>query len=183
MVWENTTRRYELRNARIVAAIDGGGAMIETGDFVYEEGRHPTRFSDDGTGDPPWLELFYGFSVIDAPTPDATESVEARILIDGDGEAGRMEIRGNGWIGYDENGFVNGWFETPPKMLLDHGAKMPDWPVDPKRGELSFGEWMAHMEATKPRTSAEYDRATRSRDGIDKDWPGALDVDDDDDED
>ena len=166
MVWENTTRKYELRNASVIAMIEGGGAMIETGDFVYEEGRTPNRYSDDGTAHPPMLETLFGFSVIDAPDPDATESVEALIVIDGDGEAGRMEIRGDGWIGYDENGFVSGWFDDSPKMLLDHGAKMPEYPDRPGQ-ELSRAEWLAHMEVTRPRTSAEYDRATRSRDGID----------------
>jgi hypothetical protein len=164
MAWDNLQRRYEVRNARIVATVLGGGALIESGNFVYEEGRWP--HPGDGPTRPPLLSLSYTFETLDAPDFDAAESVQARIIIDGEGEAGRLEIRGDGWIGYTEHGFLTGYFDRAPDMLLDY-VEAADDPEEDTVSESMPERWAKRMELIKPKTSAEYDRATRGREWAD----------------
>ena len=163
MPWNNTTRDYELRDARIVALILGGGAIVERGDFVFREGRDPISFTDEeDPTNPPLLEYICGFRPLDAPEPEASESTEARIVIEGESEGGRLEIRGPGWVGYDDRGFFSGWFDDPPKMILD---RLPRVLPDKDERPLSPAEVDALYDSIRPRTSAEYDRATRCREG------------------
>jgi hypothetical protein len=120
--WDDMTATYTLTNVRIVATLDHeGGAIVETVDRLEcYEGR-TYQIYGSGTGEGPYtyaLEYGLGFSVADAPAPDAAQSSMARIVLCGTHTNGiRVEMRGDGWIGYDNLGNVEGRFDEPPVIL------------------------------------------------------------------
>lgn len=44
MAWDNLVRTYAIRDARIVVTIDDGGAVVEKGDFEFDEGRYLSTY-------------------------------------------------------------------------------------------------------------------------------------------
>lgn len=159
--WPDRCISYELTGARIVAIVVGGGALVETMDLRYDEGRMAMAYSEphDYAHKPPELEPLYSFT----QTPDvehlASELIEASIVIDGAYDDGQLEIRGKGWIGYDDNGRLSGWFDEPPQMLLDtlperEPGNDDDWSVD---------KWEREMGKHPPLPTAQFDRACRGR--------------------
>lgn len=161
MAWENLVTSYTIRNARIVAMLKDGGAIVETGDFEYREGRYATEYGGAGRDHPCQLEHTASFGTLDAPAPDASEVTQARIIIDGECEDGPVEIRGEGWFGYDEKGNVEGRFEPGlPDILLDF---VPEVEPDPGEPKMSTREWLEYSLNLKAKTSAQFERAARGR--------------------
>ena len=147
------TYSFEMTDARVVAILDeGGGAVVEEGlSLTLTEGRLATIPSRDGGFDRD--EYNFGFMVTGGDDPEASEAVEARIVLTGTDDAGRLlDIRGHGWIGYDNHGAIDGFFEDPPTILI-HRKGTGDRPSDLDR------LWSGHP----PQPSAEYLRASRGR--------------------
>lgn len=106
---------FRIKEARIVAAIHGGGAIVEHANLIFTEGRSWEGGSDGSSR----LGYHALFEREDAD-PLASEGVEARIIITGQHECGKaIEIRGDGYFGYDDNGCVEGTFEEPPLILVE----------------------------------------------------------------
>lgn len=167
MAWDNLKTTYVIRNARIVAMVKDGGAIVEQGDFSYEEGRWATEYGGSQRENPPRLEHTASFQTLGAPVPDAGEAVEARIVIDGTCDDGPIEIRGNGWFGYDDNGNIEGRFEPSlPDIFLD---TMPPHEPEPE-DEMSFEERVDWIGNLKVKTSPQFERAARGR-SFDDDKP------------
>lgn len=158
MAWDGLEIGYKIASARVVAMLDDGGAMVITGDVECIEGRTPIGYSENDARNPPRLEYVFRFVVGEDREPDATLSVEAQIVIDGTHRDGPLEIRGRGWIGYDELGNCGGWFEHPPAMLLD---TMPT--SDSTDGHMSPEEWARTIGQREPKTTPEFERAARGR--------------------
>lgn len=160
MAWNDLTVRYPLDNARLVAMVSGGGVVIETGAFDYTEGRSPISFDDPGTpNENPTLQFVARFGVRDAPVPEASEAVEARIVLSGIHSDGPFEIRGEGWFGYDEHGNPEGWFEEPPVILVDSLGERA--PFDEK--PMTDAEFQAYLKEVHPRPPRQYRQALRAR--------------------
>jgi hypothetical protein len=160
MAWDNLARTYAIRDARIVVLIDDGGAAVEKGDFEFDEGRYLISYGGDPDR-PPQLEWGASFRTLGAGAPDKAVMIEGRIVIDGTCDDGRIEIRGNGWFGYDEKGQVDGRFEPDiPVILLDSA---PEKARDPDEPPYDPTAWSAYMDTIEPQTSAEYERAARGR--------------------
>jgi hypothetical protein len=105
MVWGDTTTTYVICQARIVAMVKDRGAIVELGDFEFEEGRLAVEYGGvDADQHPPLLEYTAAFRTLGAGMSDAGEAVEARIVILGTCDDGPIEIRGDGWFGYDDKG-------------------------------------------------------------------------------
>lgn len=158
MAWDGLEVGYQIANARIVAMLEDGGAVVVTGDVQCVEGRNAIGYSEDDSNNPPRLEYVFRFAVGEDRDPNATVSVEAQIVIDGTHHDGPLEIRGQGWIGYDELGNCCGWFEQPPVMLLD---TMPTY-EGPDRS-VSQEEWVRTISQREPKTTPEFARAARGR--------------------
>jgi len=122
---DSFTVDFTVDNARVVATLGSdGGALVEQVTTLHcSEGRLYTfQLAEDGA-DLHAFEYYFGFHQVDDGDPLASRSVEARIVIEGTHSSGnRLEIRGNGWIGYDDKGNLEGHFEAPPVILTD------DWP-------------------------------------------------------
>ncbi|KQN22796.1 MULTISPECIES: hypothetical protein [unclassified Sphingomonas] len=162
-LWRNMQTAYEIRDARIVGAVDGGGALVETRDVIFKEGRVPL-IKGSNADHSPALEYMAGFAepaVSDDPQASAFNT--ARIVIAGTHAIGRIEIRGQGWIGYDECGLLAGWFENPPAILIDaENCERPRMDPTPalSREVLSILDGTA-PEYSEPNPSAEYLSAVR----------------------
>ena len=159
MAWTGIAATYIIRDARIVVLVQNGGAVVETRDIEYTEGRHASDYNRDLGEELPSLNLLHGFTEVDAPVPDAMVTVPGRIVIDGMTENGRIEIRGHGDFGYDERGHILGDFDDLPVILIDKFEQ----PETEDRNGMTIEEWSAHMDSIEPQTSAEFDRATRGR--------------------
>lgn len=84
--------------------------------------------------------------------------VPGRIVIDGMTENNRIEIRGNGDLGYDEAGRVVGEFDAMPMILLDEYTPPPS-----DQRDMPIEEWMEYMQSIEPQSPEQFDRATRGR--------------------
>ncbi len=151
MAWDDLTTTYTLRNARIVAALDDGGAVVDTCDIDYVEGRFATEVGEDDR--PPFLEPEFTFHSTGRDDPIAVAMTEARIVIDGVTDDGPLEIRGNGYFGYDENGQIEGRFIEQPAMLLD---ALPEYPRSAANDEDE-----ATFQRVEPAQPPQYVRACR----------------------
>ena len=157
MSLRDLTSTLHLTNARIVVLItNGGGAIVEHRDVEYTEGRVVTCFGED---EPPQLRFMYWFNVLGTRPADTLELTPARIIIEGDCEGQRIEIRGRGHFGYGEFGNPEGEFSRAPVILLekvqeDDVPGAPDMPLD---------EWRKHMDSIEPVPSPDYVRAVRGR--------------------
>lgn len=119
--WNTFMREFVVENARVVATLGtDGGALVECLPKLHcAEGRLYT-FQLVGNETLNAFEYVFTFHQDDEGDPMASQSVEARIVIEGMHTSGhRLEIRGNGWIGYDNNGKLEGRFDDPPVMLTD----------------------------------------------------------------
>ncbi len=119
--WAGFSADFQITGARIVATLGSdGGAIVENLRRLHcSEGR---LYSIEGTpeGDRHQLEYVFSFSARDDGDPLAATSVSGRIVIAGRHTNGhRLEIRGHGWIGYDEAGNVEGRFDSPPVIITE----------------------------------------------------------------
>lgn len=169
MAWNGLTTVYEIKDARIVVAVRNGGAIVEQRDMEYHEGRYPSEYLNDASCSVPCLDMQYLFNETGADSPDCMVTIQGRIVIDGTTKDGPIEIRGFGEFGYDEHGRVQGNFDALPVILLDEIVQ-DEVPDDAK--EMTRREWVDHMARTKPKPSAQFERATRGT------WPDDGDDDD-----
>lgn len=148
---------YVLTNARVVALVDGGGAVIEHGDIEYREGRVATiggHNAETCTLAPVWA-----FSVVGAPVPDASELGDAQIVIEGDHEDQRIELRGTGAFGYTDTGHFEGEFYASPVIILDHYPEPTDEPVP---SDFTADEWGSRMGVIEVKAPEQFRRAQRN---------------------
>lgn len=158
MTWSGLEVSYRIAGARVVALVDGGGAVVVNGDVDCIEGRSPIAYAEVDALNPARLQYAFRFAVGEDREPDATVSVEAQIVIDGAHRDGPVEIRGHGWIGYDELGRCSGWFEQPPTILVDTMSS------DGTGDEIaSPEEWARTVGQLEPKTTPEFERAARGR--------------------
>lgn len=169
MIEDPYMRETIIREARVVATLfQGGGAIVEKGDVEFREGRLATIMGmGEHRDSQAALEYTCGFGKLGTPAPDASSSMEAYIVIDGTTDLGGMEVRGHGYIGYDNLGNFEGWFERPPTILLD---EYPEPAVD-EQGEVeSTEDWVTQLRSRQPKPSPQYERARRGvRSGWDED--------------
>ena len=160
MAWGDLATRIQIKGAQFVGAVVDGGVVVETHDIEYVEGR--LRASTDHEHDEvetKHLGFVMAFGTIGASAPDCGVSVEARIIITGKAAAGFVEIRGNGWFGYDEKGNIEGWFDDVPAMLVRAAVPHPN----DDEPEMSEADWLQHLKNTSPKTSAAFEWAGRGR--------------------
>lgn len=119
--WTDVETRFKLGGARIVATIEEGGALVEDElELIINEGRQYalSEASDDGSRDET-LEYHFSFRTDSEPPPQSIAEQKARIVISGSHSNGdALQIQGRGWIGYDEQGRVEGWFPRPPRISI-----------------------------------------------------------------
>jgi hypothetical protein len=156
MPWDEQRAKYEIREARLVAAIEDGGVVIENRDVLYEEGRFGRQYDDDVTlASPIDLTQQYLISTLDHSEGDASTMTTARIVINGRIGHQNIEVRGDGWFGYDENGYFTGSFDEAPQILVDREAGDPDELIEETSSMRGLGP--------KPRHPRQFERATRAR--------------------
>jgi hypothetical protein len=127
--WTGFSADFQVTGARIVATLGSdGGAIVENVRRLHcSEGRLYT-FECTPKGDLHQLEYVFSFSSRQDGDPMAATGVSGRIVIAGRHTNGhRLEIRGHGWIGYDESGNIDGRFDSPPVIITED--------CDPDTGE------------------------------------------------
>lgn len=167
MQWDRFTHKIVITQARVVATIsDGGGAIVEAGDIEFVEGRTGTLIGQGVNREcQATLGYYCAFGRPGAPAPDASEATHAYVVIDGQSEFGPIEIRGQGHIGYDDRGNLDGFFDANPEILLDD---LPD-PEGAGDEDMSPKDWIEHMKGRNPILSDQYVRALRGRRDYDPD--------------
>lgn len=157
--WDGMTTEFELHHARVVATLAwGGGAIVENDQhLLFIEGR---SYEFDGEGKET-LAYRTTFEVAGKPPAQAAEGVEAMIVIEGTHSNGlRLEIRGKGYVGYDDRGDLDGGFDEPPVMLVDDAGDPDDnGQAEPDLSDEEFEELMR----TEPKLSEQYRRALAGR--------------------
>lgn len=118
--WDELETIFLIHDVRVVATLhENGGAIVELLEKVeYHEGRQYMTQSDE----PPkhTLEYLCRLQVPGSADPLYSESANARIVVSGNHENGkRIEIRGDGWIGYDNEENLEVSFDSPPAMLTE----------------------------------------------------------------
>ncbi|MEP9403352.1 hypothetical protein [Sphingomonas sp. VNH70] len=137
---------YPIGRAKIVATFAGGGAIVETRNLQFVEGRSPSVATANGERIP---TLAYT-AAFDEPAGQGSDSAtleNARIVIIGAVGGRYTEIRGNGWIGYTGEGHITGFFEAPPSILIDADDIVSG--VEPDAGDepdLDTSHWQANDE-------------------------------------
>jgi hypothetical protein len=98
----------------------GGGAIVETHAVLgLNEGRGETYSRGGATGSLSYLSYGLTFWPKSDEFGDQHTGYEAQIVINGTAANGRpMEIRGDGFIGHDEHGKLDGKFYDAPLMLI-----------------------------------------------------------------
>ncbi len=159
-LWRSTTYEFDLRDVELVATFgqDGGGLTERPAKLACTEGRLETYTYHQGKR-LNRLEYHFGFAESDEPDPIASASSQARIVITGVHENGlSIEIRGNGWVGYDDKGNLEGRFDHPPIIITedddleDEPERQPtdeeilsgiDFPMPPKynRATTRVSDW------------------------------------------
>jgi hypothetical protein len=112
---------FEISGVRVVATLghDGGAIVENVRRLQCFEGRLQS-FEGTQNGSLHTLEYHFSFSEVDDAEPYAAQAVRGRIVITGNLANGhRLEIRGDGWIGYDDSGRIEGRFDRPPIMIAD----------------------------------------------------------------
>jgi hypothetical protein len=161
--WDDILSEYRIVGARIVAIIKDGGALVETCDLTIAEGRHPRVLFPKEEEPVSLLAFETAFSVSDQPVGEAGESVEASIVITGTHQNGSaIEIRGDGWVGFNERGNVEGRFDSPPLMLVDEHLDADDDSEVPGK-QMTEDEWRDWNARTQPKPSEQHIRALRGR--------------------
>jgi hypothetical protein len=133
--WSDLRAKFILRDVRIVATFsDDGGAIVELLEKLQcIEGRRFTISGECADRDAATyvLEYDFTFGVPDAPLPLASECAFARIVATGTHANGkRIEMRGGGWIGYNNDGNIEGHFEEPPVLITEATEFPPPEPED-----------------------------------------------------
>lgn len=131
--WSEIETSYKLTGARIVATMKKGGAVVEDGlTVVIREGRlWVCRGDHDDPDREEELEYHLSFHVEADEVPESSVSSRAQIVIAGKHESGQVfQIEGRGWLGYDESGRIEGFFEKPPRIRVvvgrDTAARLKD---------------------------------------------------------
>ena len=157
--WPDMVVEFELNSARIVATLGGDrGAIVENvPKLLCWEGRlFSIERREDGNLNT--LEYRFGFSESEDADPMASEATMGRIVITGRHANGlELEIRGDGWIGYDDKGNVEGTFDSPPILIAEDddpeevpdesSRQFPDFPMPPQFNKArlqvnpSFRRW------------------------------------------
>lgn len=147
---------FTLTSARVVAVLNGGGAVVEEADVEYREGRVAMTTGDEE----PTCSLapVWAFSAVGAPVPDASELNEAEIVLEGDYDGQRIEVRGPGTFGYTDTGHFEGEFFTPPMIILE---RYPEQQIDDSPPEFTTEEWVSRMSEIEVKPSEQFRRAQR----------------------
>lgn len=123
--WSDIETSYKLSDARIVATMKKGGAVVEDGlAMVIREGRlWVCRGDQDDPDREEALEYHLSFHVESDEIPESSVSSRAQIVITGKHQNGNtFQIEGKGWLGYDETGRIEGFFEKPPRITVVVGS-------------------------------------------------------------
>jgi hypothetical protein len=149
---------FRLASARIVAMVKNGGAVVEHADLTVHIGHRETSQSERNL-EPrcSYLEPFCDLYVADCPESQVAQMIEADLVVEGTHPNGlRLEMRGPGWIGYDNNGNVETSFEPVPAILIE------DDETAQAIVELRQGRSTA-LDGTPPKLSEQYARAMIGR--------------------
>ena len=151
---KNQQITFEMIDARVVATLDqdGGAVVASIPRLVVDEGR-VVSFGTDGKGKQiSSMEYMMSFYPADAAAPEESVEYGARVVVSGKDDAGRViEIRGDGYVGHDENGNLSGVFHAMPTMLT------PD--------DDDLGQHLAFTEETSwgPKPQGDFVLATYGR--------------------
>ena len=119
--WKDHSLTYQLRNARVVAVLhEGGGAIVEQHPVLQiDEGRVET-YGTDGKGQTTsTLDYALSFYPKSDRVGEKHTGYNASIVVTGETTDGRlMEIRGEGFIGQDEFGQLDGQFIEVPAVYV-----------------------------------------------------------------
>jgi hypothetical protein len=149
--WADLRTIFVLRDVRVVATFsDDGGAIVELLEKLEcSEGRHYIETGEraDRKLATHILDYNFSFGVPGVPDPLAGQAALARVVITGTHTNGkRIELRGDGWIGYDNDGNIEGNFEQPPVMITEE----THFPPNPDLHEMTAEELEAHFNADYP---------------------------------
>lgn len=118
--WDAGTVDFTLSDARIIALTDDGDTIVEEGlTLLISEGRSAAFEYYGEERERHSLHYHLSFGVVGAPEPDASTWAESRIVITGNHESGvKLEISGNGFMGYEDHGLPEGNFDDPPSIIV-----------------------------------------------------------------
>lgn len=126
--WGQSMWKLEFSNALVIATFgeDGGAIVDKLPRLFCNEGRLQSFRLADGS---PLRQLGYAFWFTGrrGGDPLAYSVTAARVVITGTASNGlRVEIRGNGWIGYDVDGHLEGRFDFPPVIITEDDGPEDD---------------------------------------------------------
>lgn len=168
--WDDLSFAFGLSDARVVASIKDGGAVVETGlTLAFLEGRRQV-WSGTQDGDVSELEYYLEFELEGGEPPEANDYVQARIVVEGMHDNGeRLEIRGEGWIGFDDRSRISGHFLSPPRMFVD--ASVDEEPEAGDHATAPVHDFV--MKEAKPSPQFEralYGRMIEDHHGVPSEW-------------
>lgn len=131
--WAALFPDFALEGVKVIATLgsDGGAIVENLRRLQCSESRHYAfeMLEDKAIHT---FQYIFNFAESDDADPMASASVRGRIVIIGNHVSGhRLEIRGDGWIGYDDKGKLEGRFDVPPVIITD------DWDIDADEAEYA----------------------------------------------
>jgi hypothetical protein len=149
--WSDLEAKFLLHDVRIVATFShDGGAIVELLEKLEcIEGRHFTFGGEDSDRESQayLLKYRFAFGIPGVPDPLASECAVARVVVTGRHTNGkRVEIRGTGWLGYDNDGNIEGHFEKPPVMITE----ATEFPPPAEEDEWTDAEFQRHLNCEYP---------------------------------
>lgn len=128
------SEEFEITGARVMAALgcDRRVLLENVPRLVCGEGRlHTCRFHLDREHHT--LDYNFSFGASDVAEVIPLTPHPARIIISGRYRSRNVEIKGAGWIGYDREANIGGYFDAPPAITIHN-----HWPeaVEPRQSEV-----------------------------------------------
>tara|TARA_B100001057_G_C22812318_1_gene935952 strand:+ start:288 stop:848 length:561 start_codon:yes stop_codon:yes gene_type:complete len=126
--WSEFLHHIEIKQARVVAMLGrDGGAIVENVRRLFcREGR-VYNAEDTKVGYVHSLDYQFAFTSCALGAPTLASAAHARLVISGHHSNGHwIEVRGNGVIGYDKEGCVEGILDAMPSIMTE----APISPID-----------------------------------------------------
>lgn len=126
--WDNGYVDFELTDARIIAMIEDEPVIVEEGlTLLLSEGRSRSWARELDGSELSKLEYHFQFAVVGEHEYESSSGQDGMIIITGKHECGAsMEIKGEGYYGYDDKGRPEGSYDMPPEIRFLTGQSLPD---------------------------------------------------------
>jgi len=126
--WDDRYVDFTLTDARIIAMIEDEPVIVEDGlTLLLSEGRSRSWARQLDGSELSKLEYHFQFVVVGDHEYESSSGQDGVIIITGKHECGALlEVKGEGYYGYDEKGRPEGSYDVPPEIRFLLGQSLPD---------------------------------------------------------